>query len=349
MKFEREEVEFLLLEDDTLLERAHNIKIDYVGGVTYLRGLIELSNECIKDCLYCGIRKDNGNVSRYALDSSEVMQAAKYAYENNYGSIAIQSGERVSSDFTRKITGLLHAIKEETNGELGVTLSLGEQSKETYREWFRAGAERYLLRIETSNEELYNKIHPNNALHSFKKRLEALGNLRDVGYQVGTGVMIGLPFQNKQHLVDDLIFLKSMDIDMCGMGPYLEHIETPLYQYRNLLWSKKERFDFTIRMIATLRILMPTINIAATTALQAIDPMGREKALKAGANVIMPNITPLSTRASYKLYEDKPVSEDCLDVQDKTLFERIIASGDEIGFGIKGTSKHYKNRKKTYN
>ncbi len=275
-----------------------------------------------------------------------MLQAARYAYENNYGSIAIQSGECVTNDFTSRITSLLYAIKDMSNGELGVTLSLGEQSQNTYKEWFDAGAERYLLRIETSNEELYNKIHPNNALHSFKKRIAALYTLQEVGYQLGTGVMIGLPFQSKHDLIDDLLFFKKMDIDMCGMGPYLEHHDAPLYVHNNILWSKEERFDFTLRMIATLRIVMPTINIAATTALQAIDSLGREKALWAGANVIMPNITPLSTRADYKLYDNKPISEDCLDVQDKTLFDRIIASGDVIGFGEKGTSKHYRNKKK---
>ncbi len=345
-KYEREEVEFLLLEDETLLERAHNIKGDYVGYVTYLRGLIELSNSCIKNCLYCGIRKDNSNVERYSLTDDEVLSAARYAYENRYGSIAIQSGEMVSTEHTARITRLLHKIKEMSNGELGVTLSLGEQRRETYEEWFKAGAERYLLRIESSNEELYNRIHPNNSLHSYRSRIEALHTLRDTGYQVGTGVMIGLPFQTKQNLVEDLLFFKSMNIDMCGMGPYLSHCDAPLSQYDGLLWSIEERFEMTLRMVATLRIVMPTINIAATTALQAIDPTGREKALWAGANVIMPNITPVTTRAQYKLYENKPISEDCLDVQDKSLFERIVNAGDEIGFGEKGTSRHYRNRKK---
>ncbi len=346
MKYEREEIEYLLLEDESLIERGHTTKIDYVGSVTYLRGLIELSNECIKNCLYCGIRRDNLTVSRYNLSDEEVLAAAKYAYDNNYGSIAIQAGEVISSSFTKRITRLLTQIKRMSGGELGVTLSLGEQSEDTYREWFKAGAERYLLRIETSNRELYNKIHPNDALHSFDTRLKALEALRNQMYQVGTGVMIGLPWQSKQDLVNDLLFLKKMDIDMCGMGPYLEHHSTPLYTHRDKLWSKQERFDMTIRMVATLRILMPTINIAATTALQAINPLGREKALYAGANVIMPNITPTTIRSQYKLYENKPISEDCLEIQDKRLFDRIIEIGDSIGYGVKGTSRHYKNRKK---
>ncbi|MEG0499735.1 MAG: [FeFe] hydrogenase H-cluster radical SAM maturase HydE [Rikenellaceae bacterium] len=349
MKFEREEVEYLLFEDETLLERAHYYKGDNVGYVTYLRGLIELSNECIKNCLYCGIRRENEKAVRYSLTDEQVLEAARYAYENRYGSIALQAGERVSGDYVKRITELVKKIKQMSGGSLGITLSLGEQTKEVYHQWKKAGADRYLLRIETSNPELYTKIHPNDPLHTFEKRIKALEDLRETGYQVGTGVMIGLPFQTKKDLVDDLFFMKKMDIDMCGMGPYLEHRDTPLYEFRDLLWTQRERFEMTLRMVATLRLMMPKINIAATTALQAIDPVGREKALWAGANVIMPNITPVTTRASYKLYENKPVSEDCLDVQEKSLFERIISTGDEIGFGEQGNSLHYKFRKKPNN
>lgn len=349
MKLEREEIEYLLFEDENLIERAHYYKGDNVGYVTYLRGLIELSNECIKNCFYCGIRRDNSKVSRYSLTDEQVLEAAKYAYDNRYGSIAIQAGERVSGDYVKRITTLVHKIKDMSDGNLGITLSLGEQIPEVYRQWRRAGADRYLLRIETGNPTLYAKLHPNDSLHTHSRRLEAIESLRELNYQIGTGVMIGVPFQTKEDLVDDLLFMKKMDIDMCGMGPYLEHHDTPLYEYKDSLWSVKERFDLTIRMIATLRLMMPKINIAATTALQAIDPVGREKALWAGANVIMPNITPTATRSSYKLYENKPVSEDCLDVQERSLFERIINAGDEIGFGEQGNSLHYKNRKKVNN
>lgn len=347
MKSEREEVEFLLFEDKTLIECAHNHKGDNVGFVTYLRGLIELSNECMKNCYYCGIRRDNKRTTRYTLSDEQVIEAAQYAYHNNYGSIAIQAGERITTEYVERITQLVTEIKKIGDGALGITLSLGEQTQGVYRQWRDAGADRYLLRIETSNAQLYAKLHPNDTLHTFDRRIEALHNLRDTGFQVGTGVMIGVPFQTKEDMVDDLLFMKKMDIDMCGMGPYLEHKETPLYIHKEKLWSLEERFDMTIRMIATLRLMTPKINIAATTALQAIDPLGREKALWAGANVIMPNITPLSTRASYKLYENKPISEDCLDVQDKSLFERIIIAGDTIGFGEQGNSNHYKNRKNT--
>lgn len=347
MDFNRDYISLLLLSDDKLIEKGHQSKLDSVGGITYLRGLIELSNICVKRCYYCGIRKDNEVTTRYTLSNKQVLDAAKYAYDNNYGSIAIQAGERIDGKYIDNIVTLLREIKDMSNGELGITLSLGEQSNETFKKWREAGADRYLLRIETSNKELYNRLHPNDNLHSFDKRITNLKMLRDNGYQVGTGVMIGLPWQTKEHLIDDLIFLRDMDIDMCGMGPYLEHSDTPLYIYKDALWSKQERFDTTIRMIATLRLMMPQINIAATTALQAIDPLGREKALWAGANVIMPNITPVTTRASYKLYENKPISEDCLDIQDKSLFERILKTGDVIGFGKQGNSIHYKNSNRT--
>lgn len=345
MNYTYNEIYDLLFNDNKLIEKAHKCKGDNVGFTTYLRGLIEMSNNCIKDCLYCGIRGSNSHTNRYSLTDEDILASALYAYNNNYGSIAIQAGELVTSSHIRRVTNLVSKIKEETNGELGITLSLGEQTKETYAEWFAAGAERYLLRIETSSKELYSKLHPNNPLHSFDNRIKSLYHIRDSGYQLGTGVMIGSPFQKKEQLVDDLLFMKELDIDMCGMGPYLEHQNTPLYAYRSDLWSEQERFDLTIRMVATLRLIMPKINIAATTALQAIDPLGREKALWAGANVIMPNITPVTTRSSYKLYENKPINEDCLEIQDKSLFQRIEEMGDNIGFGKKGNSIYFTEKR----
>ena len=240
---------------------------------------------------------------------------------------------------------LLKEIKKLSNNELGITLSCGEQTKETYQRWFESGAHRYLLRIEASNRELYYKIHPNTQKHSFEKRLEALSFLKETGYQVGSGVMIGLPFQTFENLADDLLFLKKMDIDMCGMGPYIEHEDTPLYQYRHLLKTKQERFDLALNMIATLRLLMPDINIAAATALQAIDPAGREKALAVGANIIMPNITPAKYRESYLLYEGKPVwKENNGGNTDPEL--QMDLKDFEIGYGVWGDSKHFSKRKK---
>ena len=306
---------------------------------------VEFSNICSKDCFYCGIRKSNANVVRYDATDDEVLSACKFAWENRFGSVVLQSGELSSPAFVNRIDHLLKEIKHLSNGELGITLSCGEQSRETYKRWFESGAHRYLLRIESSTRDLYNKIHPDNELHSFNKRIESLQYLKECGYQVGTGVMIGLPFQTIGNLADDLLFLKEIDVDMVGMGPYIEHEDTPLYEFRNLLETKQERFDLALKMIAILRLLMPDINIAAATALQAIDPVGREKALKVGANVIMPNLTPCTYRKEYQLYEDKPCLDEDADLCRNCLEARIEMAGSEIGYGEWGDSLHFSARK----
>lgn len=325
-----------------LFSKALETKIDEVGNKVYFRGLIEFSNVCDKDCYYCGIRKSNGEVKRYNLTDREILDAAKFAYDNYYGSIVLQSGEVASSAFAKRIELLLKEIKHLSNNALGITLSLGEQSKEVYQRWFDAGAHRYLLRIETSNVGLYKQLHP--ADHIFEERLNALNNLKTVGYQTGTGVMVGLPFQNVRSLASDLLFIQQMDVDMVGMGPYIEHAGTPLYQYRHELWNINERFDMTLKMIAVLRLMMKDINIAAATALQAIDPLGREKAVKVGANVIMPNITPGKYRNDYALYENKPCVDEEPDQCSGCLDARLALTDSEIGYGEWGDSKHYFNK-----
>jgi len=328
-------------DEKMLFDFSGKIKQENVGNTVYLRGLIELSNICEKDCYYCGIRKSNSNVHRYSISDDEVMEAIKYARENGYGSVAIQSGEIQSKAFTEKITRILQNTGKLTNGELGVTLSCGEQTEETYRQWFESGAHRYLLRIETSDRELYSKLHPNDHIHRFERRLEALEILKKTGYQVGTGVMIGLPFQTVENLADDLLFMKQFDIDMCGMGPYIEHHETPLYAFKDSLIPLKERFNLSLKMVAILRILMPDINIAATTALQTIEKNGREQAIQIGANVLMPNITPRKYRDDYFLYENKPVSGQSEADDLKNLEKSLVAIGHQIGYGVQGNSKHF--------
>lgn len=329
-----------------IFEKSAKIKAEYVGKKVYYRGLVEFSNLCAKNCYYCGIRAGNQNVVRYEVEENEVLEAIKYAYNNKFGSVVLQSGERRSKEFTSKVTDLLKKIKEITKGELGITLSMGEQTEEVYQEWFEAGAHRYLLRIEVSNPELYAKIHPDNKLHSYQDRINSLHLLRKVGYQVGSGVMIGLPFQSIEDLADDLLFFKEHDIDMVGMGPYIEHEDTPLYQYKDQLMPLTDRFYLALKMVSILRIMMKDINIAATTAMQAIDAMGREKALKVGANIIMPNLTPKKYRENYLLYENKPCTDEDADECKKCLEARIHIAGDEIGYGEWGDSKHFKKRKK---
>ncbi|HEX2936595.1 MAG TPA: [FeFe] hydrogenase H-cluster radical SAM maturase HydE [Bacteroidales bacterium] len=347
--FTREDLVALLSateeESKLIFRKAEEVKNEFVGNKVYFRGLIEFSNICGKNCYYCGIRAGNEKVSRYNLSDKEILEAARFAYENHYASVVLQSGEIATDAFSSRIAHLVNEIKTLSEGKLGITLSLGEQDEAIYREWFNAGAHRYLLRIETSNRSLYKKIHPQNQHHNFNTRLQCLVNLRNIGYQVGTGVMIGLPFQSIEDLADDLLFLKEFDVDMVGMGPYIEHPETPMYEYRNLLKSKQDRLFLALKMIAVLRILMKDINIAAATALQAIDSMGREKGIKVGANIIMPNITPGVYRNSYALYEDKPCTDENPDDCTQCLEARISMTGNAIGYNEWGDSKHFKNKK----
>lgn len=347
--YSKEEIIILLNsrgEDRTLLFRkSAEIKEKYIGRKVWFRGLIEFSNICGKDCLYCGIRKGNKNLRRYNLSDDEILEAAKFAYVNRYGSIALQSGELESQFVTDRIENLLHRIKVMSNGELGITLSLGEQEPEVYKRWFEAGAHRYLLRVESTNKALYNKIHPCDDHHSFSRRLVCLRILQDIGYQTGTGVMIGLPFQTIEDLAGDLLFMKEFDIDMCGMGPYIEHADTPLIKYSGELMPLQERFDLTLKMIAIIRIMMKDINIVAATALQAIDPIGREKAVKIGANIVMPNITPGKYRDSYKLYDNKPCTDDSAEDCQSCLEARISLADAEVIYGEWGDSSHYNSRR----
>ncbi|MCT4586468.1 MAG: [FeFe] hydrogenase H-cluster radical SAM maturase HydE [Carboxylicivirga sp.] len=333
-------------ERNFFLKSIGNNYVDSLGKKVFFRGLVEFSNYCTKDCYYCGIRKSNTQSERYDIDDKSIIDAAIFAHQNKYGSLVLQSGERSDKAFTERITHLLKEIKNATNGELGITISLGEQSEDVYKEWFDAGAHRYLLRIESSNRDLYYKIHPEDEKHNFETRINCLKSLQKIGYQTGTGVMIGLPYQSYEDLANDLLFFKEMNIDMVGMGPFIEHTETPLYEHKDALWSLQRRFDVSLNMIAALRLLMPDINIAAATALQAIDPMGREKALRYGANVIMPNITPTIHRKDYTLYENKPCTDEGAEDCSNCLSIRVEMAGREIGYDEWGDSKHYFNRTK---
>jgi len=325
-----------------IFQKAAEVKSKYIGNKVHLRGLIELSNICAKNCLYCGIRRDNRNVDRYSVSDAEVEQAIHFAINNNLGSVVMQSGELTSPDFVTRVERLLKMIKKISNGKLGVTLSCGEQTEETYHRWKEAGAHRYLLRIESSNEDLYYKIHPKDKTHNFQNRLQALQSLKDCDYQTGTGVMIGLPFQTIEDLANDLLFMRGFDIHMCGMGPFVEHENTPLFQHKNLLLPKKERVNLSLKMIALLRIMMKDINIASTTALQAMVNGGREKALKAGANIMMPNITPGIYRNSYALYENKPGTSEEAEDSKHNLEALINRAGCQVAFGEWGDSKHFR-------
>lgn len=299
--------------NQALLEAAYRKKVESVGPVVYLRGLIEISNVCVKDCLYCGIRRDM-DCPRYELSEEQVLQAAATAAKRRFGSVVIQGGERRDREFIGKITRLIKAVKAIDTGEdppLGITLSLGEQPREVYEEWFDAGAHRYLLRIEASNPDLYRRLHPDDALHSYDRRLQCLTDLKETGYQAGTGAMIGTPFQTSGDLADDLLFYKSFGAPMIGMGPYNPHPGSPLTLSGAAFPPDKERFTLGLKMIALLRLLMPDINIAAATALEVLDPRGRELGIMAGANVFMPNVTPSEEMVKYNLYDRKTLIKDC--------------------------------------
>lgn len=330
-------------EQQLVFDKALEVKEKTIGRKVFLRGLIELSNICRKDCYYCGIRKSNDRVTRYSLTHEEALESARFAHDNHFGSIVIQSGELLGKHFVDDLEQLISSIHKNFP-ELLITLSCGEHDIDVYRRWREAGADRYLLRIESSNPELYHKIHPNDVHHDYDKRLTALDNLRKAGYQVGTGVMIGLPWQSINDLANDLLFFRNIDVDMIGMGPYIEHSETPLYQQRHTLWSYERRFSKSLLMIAALRILMPTINIASSTALETLDPQGRQKGLLAGANVVMPNVTPLAKKVDYKLYEKKAglyfdSSQSLAHIKDS-----IEQCGDSLCLDNPGIPRHFTDR-----
>ena len=282
---------------------AYRVKLRGVGGVVRLRGLVEASNICARNCLYCGIRANNAQCARYQLSRDEILGLAALAETFRYGSIVIQAGERREAAWVDFITDVVRAVKAQSRGRLGVTLSLGEQAPEAYRQWFDAGAHRYLLRVETASPALYAAIHP--AGYDWRERVACLGHLAATGYQVGTGVMCGLPGQTLDDLADDLVFFRDREIHMIGMGPWLPHANTPLGAAHPRV-DAAASLRLGLNMIAVARLLMPDANIAATTALQALAPDGRERGLLAGANVIMPNLGVPARRADYALYDNKP-------------------------------------------
>lgn len=326
-----------------IFEKSSAIKEKYVSNIVYLRALIEFSNHCEKDCLYCGIRKSNSSPKRYTIPEDEVYKTIDIALKKGYSSIVIQAGECKDEAFVEMINKALIYASEQSGGKLGITLSLGEQEKNTYQKWFDLGAHRYLLRIESSNKKLFETIHPRNENHSFETRLQKLKELKEIGYQVGTGVMIGLPNQTLEDLAGDLLFMKDFDIDMCGMGPYIVSPDTPLAKLTHKIPSEEERIDLSLKMIAILRLLMKDINIASTTALQTLTDIAREEGIRVGANIIMPNLTAVDFKDSYKLYNKKTD----LKSHDDTLvaiIDQMERVGNKVEIGKRGDSLHFKKK-----
>lgn len=335
----------LYLSDNSLsdlFKSAFHKKRECRGEEIYLRGLVEISNICRKNCLYCGIRRENGSVVRYELSDEEIMREALFARDAGYGSVVLQGGERTDDRFIERICRLSYGI---TAMGLGLTLSLGEQSREAYAEWAKNGAIRYLLRIESSNRRLYEKIHPSDNLHSYDTRVAAIENLKSCGYFTGTGVMIGLPGQTFEDLADDLLFFKRMEVDMVGMGPYIVHPDTPLSgSDLSMIGAEGESFEVTderklllsLKMIALLRLSMPWINIASTTALQVLDGSAREYGLLCGANIIMPNLTESGNRGNYQLYKGKPGLQDDAESTKSVLLENLQKFNIPVGWNKMG-------------
>ena len=330
-------------EIEKLYNKAYAVKSQYIGKTVHLRGIIEFSNLCTRDCYYCGIRKSNHNINRFTLNKNEIIHDANWIYENNYGSVVLQSGERNDKEFIDFVEDILKEIKKIGQGALGITISLGEQTQDTYQRWFDAGAHRYLLRIESSNSKLFSNIHPKS--YSFTNRLKCLEYLKKSNYQVGTGVMIGLPEQTIKHLAEDILFFKNYDIDMIGMGPFIPHHETPMAKYSQNFNSQKQ-IELGLKMIAATRIVLKDVNIAAATALQALKSDGRELGLKAGANIIMPNVTPTEYRSSYQLYDNKPNLNENSNQTRVSLEQQIYKLGESINYGKWGDSPHFTARNK---
>ncbi len=347
-EFTHEDITVLLRSDEEdaklLYAQAAIIKEKYVGNTVYLRGLIEYSNVCGKNCLYCGSRRENRNIKRYTLSEDEALEAVISAWRLGFGSVTIQGGEIESDNHADKIESLIRVIREKTNNEVGVTLSLGEQERDVYRRWYNAGAHRYLLRLEATGRELYNKIHPLDKENHYEKRHACLRAIKETGFQTGTGLLIGLPHQTLSDLADDLIFLRDFDIDMCVMSPFIEHTDTSEGTGGISGFFLKERLFLTLKMTAILRIIMKDINIISSSAMQAVDTEGREKAILAGANIIMPNITPLKYREGYKLYNHKQESKE-IDPANVSGLNLTLLPGTEIGLKKWGDATHYKRRK----
>lgn len=326
---------------EALYAEARNVRRQTSGDIVYLRGLFEVSNQCRKDCFYCGIRASNTDVERYQLRYGDILSSCKWAMQKGFGSIVLQAGERQDKAYKGWIERLVAGIREISGDVLKITLSLGEQDSETYKRWYDAGAERYLLRIETSSRELYKSMHP--ADHDFDVRLNCLRELKEIGYQVGTGVMIGLPGQELEDLARDLLFFRDMDADMIGMGPYLYHSKTPMGAKFGVPDSSRQ-LELGLKMLACARILLRDVNLAATTALEAIRVNGRELGISAGANVVMPNLTETLYRGNYCLYQDKPGTDKDAVQSLEFLKEEIKRSGCEIGWNRAGDAPHFKAR-----
>ena len=319
--------------DKELIESADRVRKEIYGTDVYIRGLIELTNYCQNNCYYCGMRRDNKNISRYRLSKEEILSCCDSGYELGFRTFVLQGGEDpyYTDDLTCKI---ISDIKSKY-GDCALTLSLGEKSQRSYKAFFDAGADRYLLRHETADEHHYRMLHPEDM--SLLKRKECLWNLKKIGYQVGSGFMVNSPHQTPLNLIQDIRFLQELSPDMIGIGPYISHHDTPFAGFES------GGLTLTIKLIAVLRLMFPYALIPATTALGTIAKNGREMGLLAGANVLMPNLSPQNVRELYKPYDNKICTDDEAAEHLLRLKRRVAAVGYNI-VTARGDAKKFEQK-----
>ncbi len=330
---EKNEFLYILNNFDTnsseyLFTKSREVALKHFGNSIYTRGLIEFTNYCKNNCYYCGIGSSNIHADRYRLSKDEILSCCKTGYELGFRTFVLQGGEDnfFSDD---DIVGIVENIKTKYS-DCAVTLSIGEKSYESYKRYFEAGVDRYLLRHETATDEHYQKLHPKSL--SLINRKQCLYNLKDIGFQVGTGFMIGSPYQTMENIVEDLIFIKEFSPEMVGMGPFIPHKDT---MFAN---EPSGSLELTLLLIGIVRLLLPNSLIPATTALGTINSDGREKGILAGANVVMPNLSPVSVRKKYLLYDNKICTgeeaaecSNCLQNRMKSIgYQLVVDRGDYI-------------------
>ena len=300
-----------------LTEEAVRLRKQYYGDKVYTRGLIEFTNYCKNDCYYCGIRRGNRHAQRYRLSREEILGCCENGYALGFRTFVLQGGE--DPYYTdERMADIVRSIRRDYP-DCAITLSIGEKSYESYKLFKEAGADRYLLRHETASEELYRRLHPEEML--FSHRRQCLYALKTLGYQVGAGFMVGSPGQKMEHLAEDLVFLKELQPQMVGIGPFIPHHET---RFAN---ETAGSVGLTLFLLSVIRILLPKVLLPATTALGTMDPLGREKGLAAGANVVMPNLSPVKNRKQYDLYDNKICTgEEAAECRD-CLEQRVLSTG----------------------
>ena len=321
---DEELTEVLLSEDPALggylAAKAREVRERVYGKDVYIRGLIEFTNYCRNNCYYCGIRSGNAHADRYRLDEEEILSSCSSGYALGFRTFVLQGGEDPYFTDERMIS-IVSAIKKNWP-DCAVTLSVGEREKESYQKLFDAGADRYLLRHETADPGHYRMLHPE--AMSFEHRMQCLQNLREIGYQVGCGMMVGSPGQRAEHLLKDLRFLQEFRPEMVGIGPFIPHRETKYADY------EAGSVNLTLRLLSVIRLLLPEVLLPATTALGTVDPKGREKGILAGANVVMPNLSPTGVREKYLLYDNKICTGDGAAECIRCLTARISGTGYRI-------------------